>query len=115
MKKLIRIIDGERYMSISTKEVSFYKNKGIIVYNIEGVEGDFIRVKDKITRKKARTIIRQIDNLEKELWENYSYKEIHDAVIEEEKKKRYWGGSTGLVDVIFTGTLEMFENEDENC
>lgn len=67
--------------------------------------------------KKATTIIRQIDDLEKELYSNYSYKEIHDAVEKEEKKKPYWGGCTGLVDVIYSGTIGMFEdeNEDEKC
>lgn len=64
--------------------------------------------------KKATTIIRHIDNLEKELWENYSYKEIHDAVEKEEKRKPYWGGCTGLVDVIYSGTIGMYdENKNE--
>lgn len=42
----------------------------------------------------------------------YSYKQIHDAVEKEEEKKPCWGGSTGLVDVIYSGTIGMFEDEN---
>lgn len=57
--------------------------------------------------KRATTIIRQIDELEKELYTNYSFKEIWESFEKEEKKKRFWGGSDGLVSVIATLALEM--------
>lgn len=54
--------------------------------------------------KKISTIVRMIDNLEKELYTNYTSEQIYNGIIKEEKKKTFYGGSTGLISVIAEGT-----------
>lgn len=63
--------------------------------------------------KRVSTIVRMIDELEKELYLNYSSKEIYQGIEKEEKKKAFWGGTTGLVYVIYEATYDdsVLENE----
>ena len=63
--------------------------------------------------KRISTIIRTIDNLEKELYTNLTSKQIYDAIVKEEKKQKFFGGSTGLISVIAEGTYNdvILENE----
>lgn len=66
--------------------------------------------------KRISTIVRMIDELEKELYTNYSSQEIYDGILKEEKKKPFWGGSTGLISVISEGTYNdvILDEEIEN-
>lgn len=66
--------------------------------------------------KKVSTIARMIDDLEKELYSNYTDKEIYDGIIKEEKKKPFWGGATGLISVISEGVYNniILDEEIEN-
>lgn len=56
--------------------------------------------------RKATTILRLIDNLERELYANYSYEQIQNAIKEESKKGESLGISDGLINVIDTATME---------
>lgn len=56
--------------------------------------------------RKATTILRLIDNLERELYENYTDEEIQEAIKKEDKKKMFYGINTGLINVIDTQTYE---------
>ena len=51
--------------------------------------------------RKATTILRLIDNLEQELFQNYSAKEIQKALEKENKKTTFIGGTDGLISVIW--------------
>jgi hypothetical protein len=63
--------------------------------------------------KKVSTIVRTIDKLEKELYTNYTNEEIYNGIIKEEAKKPFWGGLTGLVNVIAEGTYNDVTIEKE--
>lgn len=51
--------------------------------------------------KKATTILRLIDDLEQELYKNYSPKEIQNALEKENKKSAFKGSADGLISVIW--------------
>lgn len=53
--------------------------------------------------RKATTILRLIDNLEQELFQNYSSKEIQKALEKANKKSAFKGATTGLISVIWEG------------
>lgn len=56
--------------------------------------------------RKATTIIRLIDNLERELYGNYTHEQIQNAIKEELQKGTYLNICDGLVNVIDTATRE---------
>lgn len=56
--------------------------------------------------KKATTILRLIDNLESELYYNYTNEQIQEAIQIESKKKRFLGICDGLINIIDTATKE---------
>ena len=56
--------------------------------------------------KRATTILRLIDNLERELYNNYTYKQIQEAIQKETKKRQFFGIRDGLINVIDTATNE---------
>jgi len=56
--------------------------------------------------KKATTILRLIDNLERELYCNYTHEQIQIAIQEESKKGEFLGVCDGLINVIDTATKE---------
>ena len=53
--------------------------------------------------KRATTILRLIDNLEKELYERFTPEEIEDALNKERQKQPFYGDCSGLINVIDTG------------
>ena len=56
--------------------------------------------------KKTTTILRLIDNLESELYYNYTNEQIQEAIQIESKKKRFLGICDGLINIIDTATKE---------
>lgn len=56
--------------------------------------------------RKATTILRMIDDLERELYGNYTHEEIQEAIEKESKKAMFLGISDGLINVIDTATME---------
>ncbi len=56
--------------------------------------------------RKATIILRLIDDLERELYGNYTYKQIQTAIQKEAKNRSFLGISNGLVNVINNITME---------
>lgn len=63
--------------------------------------------------KRATTIIREINNLEKELFSRFSSKEICDAIEKEEKKKNFYRSTDGLISVIYEGAYNDIILDEE--
>lgn len=63
--------------------------------------------------KKVTTIIREINNLEKELFLRFSDKEIRDAIEKEEKKQNFYRGTDGLISVIYEGVCSNIKIDEE--
>lgn len=62
--------------------------------------------------RKVTTILRQIDELEKELYNRFSTKEIYEALNKENKKREFYGGTTGLISVIRDSVIMDIELEE---
>ena len=56
--------------------------------------------------RKATTILRMIDNLERELYSNYTDEQIQNAIKRESKRKPFLSTSDGLINAIDTATME---------
>lgn len=66
--------------------------------------------------KKATTIIKELDNLQKELYTHFTSKQIIKA-IEEIEWKTLWDDGTGLISVIYEGCnidIELNEFNSNN-
>lgn len=57
--------------------------------------------------RKATTILRMIDNLERELYSNFTDKQIQEAIKKEAKNGEFLGVCDGLINVIDTATMEQ--------
>ena len=53
------------------------------------------------------TILRMIDNLERELYSNYTDEQIQEAIKQEAKNGEFLGICDGLINVIDTATMEQ--------
>ena len=60
--------------------------------------------------RKATTIVRMIDNLEKELYDHYDNKDIEKAIEKEESKKPFYPGCC-LVEVLYEGTIDYMTKD----
>ena len=56
--------------------------------------------------RKATTILRIIDDLERELYSNYTDEQIQNAIKRESKIKPFLCTSDGLINAIDTATME---------
>ena len=56
--------------------------------------------------RKATTILRIIDNLERELYSNYTDEQIQEAIKKESKRKPFLCTSDGLINTIDTATMK---------
>ena len=64
--------------------------------------------------KQIKTILKQIDDLERELYTNYSAREIVNEMdsLEETEYSKFYGISDGLLSVIYDGAYNDIELED---
>lgn len=64
--------------------------------------------------RRASTILRMIDNLDAELYQNYSDEQIKVALEKEEKKSPFIGSSSGLISVISSSIDYLYEDNDDD-
>ena len=56
--------------------------------------------------RKSTTILRMIDDLERELYSNYTDEQIQEAIKKESKRKPFLCTSDGLINTIDTATMK---------
>lgn len=62
--------------------------------------------------KKLKTMLREIDNLEREILTRFSPIEIVKTIEQEEKKKMFWGACDGLIYVLWAGADNAVRGEE---
>lgn len=62
--------------------------------------------------RKATTIVRMIDELEKELYDHYNNDTILEAIEKEEKKRPFYPGCC-LVGVIHEGAIDYMQEVED--
>lgn len=61
--------------------------------------------------KRAETIITEINKLEKELYKNYTPKEIKRAIEKCEETKKTHSNNCDLISVLYEGAINELDNE----